>query len=302
MPPRKVFVSYSHRQEDWVVDRLVPVLKAGGAEVLIDREIFGAGRSVLGQMDETQDRVEVHLLVLSPDYVASGPCQHEMKRAVALDPKFEKGIVVPVLRVAVPVPARLSGALYADLLDDGKTAGWDLVLRAVEADLGADAPAWLGARDEVQRLLVRGQSVNLVVEGKAKWRPLINDLQRGDLSDLAVVDLGRPAAAARHGLVQEILAAFGASMPVPPEPQDLVVLDRFFAEREAGRLALIHFDFSEGRDTYGVDFFASLRFLTMDARKLTLLIQSRRQFVTLLPAGHPLSEIGIQTVELRGVR
>lgn len=29
MPPRKVFVSYSHRQEDWVVERLVPVLRAG---------------------------------------------------------------------------------------------------------------------------------------------------------------------------------------------------------------------------------------------------------------------------------
>ncbi len=302
MPPRKVFVSYSHRQEEWVVDRLVPVLRAGGAEVLIDREIFGAGRSVLGQMDETQDRADVHVLVLSPDYVASSPCQHEMERAVALDPKFEKTIAVSILRVAVPIPAPVAGALYADLVDDGKAAGWDLVLRAVGADLGTEAPAWITARDEVRKLLVRGQSVNLVVEGKAKWRPLIDDLCRGDLSDLAVVDLGRPAAAARHGLVQEILAAFGASMPVPPEPKDLVMLDRFFAERKASRLALIHFDFSEGRDTYGVDFFASLRYLAMDARKLTLLVQSRRPFVTLLPAGHPLSEIGIQTVELRGAR
>jgi len=32
----KVFVSYSHAQSDWVQDRVVPVLEAGGAEVLVD--------------------------------------------------------------------------------------------------------------------------------------------------------------------------------------------------------------------------------------------------------------------------
>ena len=36
----KVFVSYSGKQSGWVWDRLVPVLRAGGIEVLIDRERF----------------------------------------------------------------------------------------------------------------------------------------------------------------------------------------------------------------------------------------------------------------------
>jgi len=41
MPPevkKTVFVSYSHKQGDWVWDRLMSCLKAGGTEVLIDRE------------------------------------------------------------------------------------------------------------------------------------------------------------------------------------------------------------------------------------------------------------------------
>jgi hypothetical protein len=47
----KVFVSYCHKQGQWVWDRLVPVLNAGAAEVLIDRERFEAGKAIEGQMD-----------------------------------------------------------------------------------------------------------------------------------------------------------------------------------------------------------------------------------------------------------
>jgi hypothetical protein len=87
----KVFVSYCHAQGPWVWDRLVPVLKGSGAEVLIDRERFEAGKAIIGQMDAVQDQAERQLLVLSPEYLASKPCGHEMKRAIALDPDFSRG-------------------------------------------------------------------------------------------------------------------------------------------------------------------------------------------------------------------
>lgn len=302
--PRKVFVSYSHRQEEWVRDRLVPVLRASGVKVLIDYEKFGAGRSLSGQMDATQDEADVHVLVFSPDYLASGPCHHEMERAVALDPKFEHGIVVPVLRVEADLPAevRVPNPIFVDLKDDRVAVPWDLLLRACTAELGTEAPAWLTARDEVRRFLERGQSVNLVTDRGMAWRGLIEDLQRGELADLIKVDLESGAAASRRGLVQEILSKLGTSTSVPPEPEDLVALDRFLTARPRTRIALVHFDFAAGRNSYGVDFFASLRHLAMEARKLTLLVQSRQPFVTLLPPGHPLSEISLQTVGLRGRR
>ncbi len=299
MPPRKVFVSYSHRQEDWVVDRLVPVLRAGGAEVLIDHEIFGVGRSVLGQMDETQDRAEVHVLVLSPEYLASPMCQHEMDRAVALDPLFERGVVVPVLRLATTLPDSISkpNPMYA-------VSAWDLVLRGVEADLGTNAPAWLAARAEVRRSLERSRSVNLVVGRGVDWRPLIKDLRRSELADLGMVDLASPEASSRRGLIEEILSALGSPVAVPGPPEDLVTFGLALRARtKPGRIALVHFDHAARRDSYGLDFFSSLRYLAMEARALTLLVQSREPFATLLPPGHPLSsEMGFETVFLRGRR
>jgi TIR domain len=69
-----VFVSYSRHQSDWVWERLVPVLRAGGAGILIDREQFEAARAVYKQMDDVQDRADLNILVFSPEYLASKPC------------------------------------------------------------------------------------------------------------------------------------------------------------------------------------------------------------------------------------
>jgi hypothetical protein len=305
MRSRKVFISYSHHQGEWVRGRLMPVLKAGGAEVLIDQERFAAGRALLGQMDAAQDAADIQVLVLSPEYLASDACRHEMERAVARDSRFENGMVVAVQRNAVTLPDALGGPnqpFYIDLTADGATPPWDLLLRACGADLGTDAPSWLTARDEIRRFLERGQSVNLVVDGAVAWRPLLADLQHGDLADLAILNLEKPATVSRRGLVSEILRAFGMTAAVPPDPEDLTELDRLLSARQRSRLALTHFDLTANRPAYGVDLFAALRYLVMDSRKLVLLVQSRRPFATLLPAGHPLSEVDLQTVELRGRR
>jgi len=303
--PRAVFISYCHEQGPWVWDRLVPVLKAGGAKVLIDRERFVAGRGLVGQMDSVQDSAAVNVLVLSPAYLASAACVHEMKRAVARDPRFENGSVVPVKRAEVDLPEaiRLPNPLYVDLTTDGDARPWDLLLSACGAELGTEAPAWLTARAETWRLLEGGKSVNLLVHGTVAWRSLLSDLQRDELADLAHVDLEAGSTASRHGLVTDILRAFGMTTPVPPEPEDLKELDRFFlAARRRRRLALTHFDLAALRPAYGVDFFAALRYLVMDRRQLVLLVQSRQPFMTLSPAGHPMSEINLEVVELRGRR
>jgi hypothetical protein len=302
--PARIFVSYCHRQGSWVWDRLVPVLKAGGAEVLIDRERFEAGRGIRGQMDATQDAAEIHVLILSPEYLASEYCVHEMERAIARDPQFENGSIIPVKRVDVALPAAIDqpNPLYIDLTDDRSQEPWDLLVRSCGADLGVNAASWLAARDEIRQLLRRGQSVNFLVRGKVAWRELIADLQRDELAVLALVNLEQGATASRRGLVTEMLRALGMKAQVPPEPEDLGVLDRLLTERKRSLLALTHFDLAANRPAYGVDLFSALRYLVMDRRQLTLLVQSRQPFASLLPADHPLSGINLQTVELCGRR
>jgi len=301
--PKSIFISYNHNQGEWVWDRLVPCLRAGGADIHADLERFEAGKAVVGQMDRVQDRAEMAVLVLSLDYLNSRYCVHEMERAIRRDPKFAHGIVVPVKRVHCELPARIKqpNPLYVDLEDDNKADQWGLLLKSCEADLGAPAPHWLDALHETCRFLQRGNSVNLVVRNKPKWRELIREV-RNRVAGLGEVDLETGATASRKAFVEEILRTCGAPATVPDEPNDLVVLDRALTIRSVSRLAMIHFDMVRFRPSYDVNLFGALRHLMMDSRKLVLLIQSREFFANLLPAGHPLSSIvTIKTVELEGL-
>jgi len=204
----RIFVSYSHQQGQWVWDRLVPVLKAGGAEVLIDKERFQLGKALVGQMDALQAQAERHLLVFSPDYLRSQYCQHEMKKAVALDPSANQWFTVPVMREAcsLPKPFPKTNPLYADLQDDAKADVWDKLLQACGATgLGAKATDWLAARDQIRKYLERNQSVNLVVNGDGmNWRGLLERLATDCLPDLARVDLQHPDTTSREGLLSAI--------------------------------------------------------------------------------------------------
>ncbi len=295
----KVFVSYSHKQGTWVWERLVPVLRAGGVDVRIDRERFEAGKSVIGQMDATQDEADKHLLVLSPEYLASDYCRHEMERALARDPDFQTGAVIPVMQADCPLPERLRSTIYVDFRDDQQSTPWDLLLGGVEADLGCSAPDWLNARDAIVRALGRNRSVNLVTGKGTAWRALLDHVRQDWIHELGLVDLQRPATASRRGLIRTLLDAIGAATQVPPEPEDLVTLDDTLSRRAISHVALIHFHYVQSRPHYGPDLFHALRYMVMEARKLVLLIQSQgKAYAELLPLDHPLSALDMDTIEL----
>jgi hypothetical protein len=229
-------------------------------------------------------------------------CIHEMNRAIALDPKFALGLVVPVLRDQTPLPLSIASprALYADLRDDSLPIPWRQLLAACGAALGTLAPEWLRARDETLRFLERNVSVNLVIRGlgAVAWRGLLDDLTRRTALELASIDLHDGRTAARRGLVEAMLSAIGAPGAVPMAPEDLVHLSSKLSTLSRRRLAICHCDALAHRSDYGTDFFAALRYAVMDRRQLVLLLQSRAPISSILPGNHPLSEIQLSTVEL----
>jgi hypothetical protein len=296
----KVFVSYAYAQKNWVWDRLEPTLRAGGADVLIDRQQFVAGPAVVGQMDATQDRADRHVLVITREYLNSPMCMHEMSRAVRLDPTFSRQLVIPIRRDGVKLPNRIKrpNALYVDLRDDSKADQWALLMNACDANLGTGVPNWIRSRDEVLHLLQQDQSLNLVTKGSVQWRGLIDDLAARPQLKFARVDLEHPSTVSRRGLIASIVCAFGATNDVPDPPEDLPFLSRMLGASGRLRLVLQHFDLVSFRQEYDVNLFASIRYLVMDTRQLVLLVQSRAPFQSLVPRGHPLSVIDLKTVEL----
>jgi TIR domain len=299
---KKVFISYCHKQSDWVLNRLVPCLKAGGAEVFIDLERFKAGLGVKGQMDATQDTAEMTVLILTPDYLESEYCRHEMMRAIARDPMFT-GAVIPVKRHECEMPdeIKLAEPLWINLIDDLQSAQWKLLFDACGADLRAEAPHWLNVRDEIRGDLARGKSVNLVVVGNPQWRQLVQHLRADYLPNLGIIDLDDGVATTRTGLVAEVLRACGIVKSVPPPPEDLVTLGRELTTNSRVSLpALEHFD-RIVQEEYGTRLLPALRNLVTEKRKLVLLAQSRKPFAKLLPDDDLFASTDIFTmVELRG--
>jgi hypothetical protein len=303
-----IFVSYSHKQSEWVHQRLIPVLRAAGGDVLVDIDHFKAGQTVIGQMDNLQSRAKLHVLVITKTYLDSAYCRHEMEQAIKSDPAFADGKVLAVKRDVKRMPPALKGAsglgtgpLYVDLSDDKKDDDWALLLKSCLLDLrGAAAPNWLRALDLTRTHLERNESVNLVVKNEEiVWRLWIDEFKKTRFKDVAVVDLGDPRAERRNGLIGEILKATGSSnVAVPPPPDDLPFLAHAFENGPRRYLALKHFDMVKHRGHYGLDLFSSLRWLVMDAKKAVLLAQSRVPIATLLPPQHDLSLIDFKTVEL----
>jgi hypothetical protein len=181
-----------------------------------------------------------------------------------------------------------------------------LLLRACGADLGTAAPDWLRARDEVVLHLERSQSVNLVVKGKVKCRELVRHVasEMPGSTAFGIVDLDSAATVSRQGLVTAFLKACGLAS-VARSADGLEALNRISERGTVYRLAILHCDNIVKRD-YGPDLFSSLRYLTMDQRKLVLMVVSRSPFASLLaqtpsmPADYSSSPIDFKTVEVRG--
>ncbi len=93
-----VFISYSHRDADWVFGWLVPRLKAEGLVVCTDKEAFDVGVPALENMENAVAASRHTVLVLTPAWSRSEWTQYESLLNGSRDPGGVRQRTLPVLR------------------------------------------------------------------------------------------------------------------------------------------------------------------------------------------------------------
>ncbi|MEM7014122.1 MAG: toll/interleukin-1 receptor domain-containing protein [Verrucomicrobiota bacterium] len=310
---KKIFLSYAHKNRDWVERSLLPVLRAAAApdvegeepkvEILIDVERFQFGEGVVGQMDAAQDEADLTMMVLTPDYVASEHCLHELRRAMA-KPDHAK---LPIKRIDCEIPEELKGddpVLWCDLTDDGAEDLWEQLLGQLEiagpGGLGIAASKWLKAARDVERILGREcLSVNLVSDlpGEKLTKFYEFGVAPSLEAKLPQVDLNDPTCHRLPGLYRQLLAATTNVDPGRlPRPSE--VFGEQLKKLKAQRLLIRNFEKVKPRHAeYGDGLWESLRFAT-ENRMVILMAESNTPASNLMP-GHPVSEINFREVKLR---
>lgn len=119
MPPESefrydVFISYSHKDAQWVQESLLPQLELAGNKVCIDFRDFQVGASSVSEMERAVLQSRRTLIVLSPAYIASEWGQFENTLAQTLDPAARQRRVLPLLLEPCEIPLRIRALTYLD--------------------------------------------------------------------------------------------------------------------------------------------------------------------------------------------
>lgn len=112
-----VFISYSHKDFDWVNTFLLPKLTEGRIKYCIDVEHFEPGIAARLNMENAIDSSRKTMLVLSDNWLQSDWTAFEMLLGSSYDPSGKTGYLVPILIEEVSLPRSLSFLTYLDFTD-----------------------------------------------------------------------------------------------------------------------------------------------------------------------------------------
>src|SRR5688572_4866602 len=90
-----VFISYSHKDEEWVVNTLLPVLENAGLNVYIDYRDFEAGIPSLVNMENAVENSRHTITVLTPNWIDSEWSDFESLLTGTSDPAGRRKKLVP---------------------------------------------------------------------------------------------------------------------------------------------------------------------------------------------------------------
>jgi len=137
----KVFISYSHKDEDWVKNYLLVNLERKGIQCHIDFRDFEIGKPSIFNMEHAVETCEKTILVYTPNWVESEWGQFEGVLLQTESPLNLKKKILPLMIEKYDLPKRLSIFTYADFTDKNK---WDFqlerLINQIKRDFAAQEP------------------------------------------------------------------------------------------------------------------------------------------------------------------
>ena len=128
-----VFISYSHRDSEWVLDSLLPILKENNVKVCIDRECFELGAPIITEIEKAVEQSRKTLLVFTPKYLESKWTEFENILVSTLDPSASERRCIPIMLAPCEFPPRFRALIYLDFSQPGdKLLQWEKLIRTLK--------------------------------------------------------------------------------------------------------------------------------------------------------------------------
>jgi CheY-like chemotaxis protein len=127
-----VFISYSHKNKDWVRNVLLPRLEKANLKVFIDFRDFRVGASIIKEMERGVTTSRKILVVLTPEYLESGWAEFERLMTQTLDPANQGLRIIPILRKKCSLPPSIGYMTYVNLSNSrNKESEWKRLIEAI---------------------------------------------------------------------------------------------------------------------------------------------------------------------------
>jgi len=136
-----VFISYSSRDQAWVRGELLPRIEQAGVKAFIDFRDFTRGAPSITECERGVVRCRKTLLVLTPDYLASGWGEIENIMVQTLDPANRELRLIPLLKAECQKPLRIGALTHIDFTDGAdQDLAWRQLLTALGKPPEAEPP------------------------------------------------------------------------------------------------------------------------------------------------------------------
>lgn len=148
--PWDVFISYSHRDEEWVAGTLLPRLEAAGFRICIDFRDFKVGRAAFLNMQDAVANSRQTLVVMTPAWVESQWTLMEGLLSRTGDPGAAERRTIPLLLKPCEIPPFISMLTHVNFTRaDRAQVVWAQLLSALGA--GAQPLAALESTEDTSR-------------------------------------------------------------------------------------------------------------------------------------------------------